>query len=328
MSFRIVDAATGLEQASDRLRQALSEWAGGKAESWGEGGQDGASFSRRDDVYLFVAREEASISIGAALTARDQETLRIDLPRKAPARDRKRVALVIDENDAPFLMVSLDLLRAQGIRDPLKRLTGAPMVKHAAVSGRDYVLIGPLNQPKVADALLALAALSPQFEAHLEKLGAFEEESDEDLYLVSPQVAAAHRVHAKVASALMARLRVAGFQAADLRNGPIRADLAAARADATIAFEIRPDAGVAAFLQALGALALIAPGGGAFRRGLVLPAPREQGGGGLAPFEAACREAGIWVLMYDFKDGAPTLWSHSAPADLPAEVRGLFAERS
>jgi hypothetical protein len=325
MSFRIVDAPAGLEQAIDRLRQALTEWAGGKAETWGEGGQDGASFSRRDDVYLFVAREEASVSIGAALTARDQETLKIELPRRAPARDRKRTALVLDENDAPFLMISIEELRAQGIRDPLKRLTGAAMVKHAAVSGRDYLLIGPLHQPKVADALLALAALSPKFEAHLEKLGAFSEESEEDLYLVSPQVAAAHRVHAKVASALMARLRAAGFQAADLRNGPIRADLCAARADATIAFEIRPDASVAAFLQALGALALIAPGGGSFRRALVLPAAREQLGAALAPFEASFREAGVWVLMYEFKDGAPILWSQVAPTDLPGELRTLFS---
>lgn len=322
MSFHVVDTSAALDQAVHRLRQALTEWAGGGADSWGDETQSGASFSRRDDVYLFVERDEDTIAIGAALTARDRETLRVALPRKAPARDRKRVALVLDENNAPFLMVAAETLREQSIRDPLKRLAGQPLVKRAMVSGRDYVLLGPLTDPKVADAFLALAALSPQFEAHVEKLGGFSEEGD--LYLVSPQVSTAHRVHAKVASALMAKLKQAGFQPAHLSNGPVHADLTAARTDATIAFEIRPDAATAEILQALGALALIAPGGGAFRRALVLPTPREQMHATLAPFESVFREIGVWVLLYDFKDGAVNISSHSAPADLLTDLKTLF----
>jgi hypothetical protein len=321
MSFRIIDTGAALDQAADRLRQALSDWAGG-----GDRWDQGASYSRREDVYLFVVAEAETLAIGAALTGRDQEILRIEIPRREPTRDRKRAALVMGEDDAPFLMVSLDELRRQGLRDPLRRLAGAPLLKRATVANRDYLLIGPLGHAKIADALLSLVALSPAFERHVEKLGALSGEGEEDdLYLVAPSVAGAHRVRAKIGAALLAGLRGAGFQVADIRNPPIKADFAVARADAAIAFEIRPDADLADFLRALGRLTLIAPGGGAFRRALVLPAPRDNLGAALAPFEAAFRELGVWVLMYDFKDGAAQIGTQSAPADLPEDLRALFA---
>jgi hypothetical protein len=321
MSFRIIDTSAALDQAVARLREALSEWAGG-----GDVWADGESYARREDVYLFVIAEAEKIAIGAALTGRDEEILRIELPRKEPTRDRKRAALVVGDGDAPFLMVSLDELRRQGLRDPLRRLAGASLLKRATVANREYLLVGPLSQAKAADALLSLAALSPAFERHVEKLGALAGEGEEDdLYLISARVAGAHRVRAKIGATLLAKLRTAGFQVADIRNGPIKADFAVARADAAIAFEIRPDAALSDFLAALGRLALVAPGGGAFRRALVLPAPRDNLAAATAPFETACREIGVWVLMFDFKDGAAQIWSQTAPADLPEDVRQLFS---
>jgi hypothetical protein len=334
MALRIVDAELQLDQAYETLRKTLTDWAGGHADPWQKDGRDGlreegASFSRRDDVYLFVMRDAKNVSIGAALTEKDQEILRLEIPRREPAKERKRAALAADDANEPYLMASVDELRRQSIRDPFKRLAGAANVKRANVSDRDYVLIGPLTDTHTADALLSLAALSPAFERHVEKLGALAAQSDEheeaDVYKVSSRVAGAHRVHAKIVEALFEKLRGAGFQVADLRNGPIRADFAAARADAAIAFEIRADAELGDFLKALGQLVLIAPGGGAFRRALVLPAPREQVGGALAPFEAAFREIGVWVLMYDFKDGRASIWTQSAPPELPADLRALFS---
>lgn len=328
MSLRIVDAELPLDQAYDLLHKTLAAWAGGKAEPWQSGGEEGASFSTRDDVYLFVMRNAKRVAIGAALTAKDKEIFRIEIPRKAPASDRKRAAIVSGENDELFLMAAAEELRKQGIRDPFKRLAGAPNVKRATVADRDYVLIGPLGENNTADALLSLAALSPLFERHVEQLAALAGQSDAreeaDLYAVSPPVAGARRVHAKVVEALFQTLRKAGFQVAELSNGPLRADFAVARADGAIAFEIRADAELNDFIKALGQLALIAPAGGAFRRALVAPAPQTSLGESLASFEATFRELGVWVLLYDFDHSAINLWTAVAPADLAPDLRKLF----
>jgi hypothetical protein len=329
VSLRIVDADLPLDQAYDLLHKTLAAWAGGKAEPWRHDGDEGASFSTRDDVYLFVMRNAKRLAIGAALTARDKEIFRIEIPRKASASDRKRAAIVTDEASGDlYLMASADELRRQNIREPFRRLAGAPNVKRASVAERDYVLIGPLGEDRTADALLSLAALGPAFEKHVETLAALAGQSDAreetELYAISPRIAGAHRVHAKVVDALFTMLRGVGFQVAELSNGPVRADFAVARADGAIAFEIRADAELNDFLKALGQLALIAPAGGAFRRALVAPAPQTSLGGALAPLEATFRELGVWVLLYDFKDGAVNLWTAAAPADLPPDLRKLF----
>ncbi|MGE3303268.1 MAG: hypothetical protein AB7M12_09160 [Hyphomonadaceae bacterium] len=335
MSLRIVDTEAQLDRAYGVARAMLAQWGEGGGDPWQKNARDGAvieegaSFSRRDDVYLFIIRDGAHVSIGAALTERDRELLRVEIPRAEPAADRQRAALAVDENDQLFLLASADELRRQHIRDPFRRLTGAPQVKRANISERDYVLIGPLSDPRAGDALLALAALHPLFDRHVEMLGKLAGRSDEreeaEVYRISPRVRSAHRVHAKVVEALFEKLRGAGFQVADLRNGPVRADFAVARSDAAVAFEIRADAELSDFLRALGQLVLIAPGGGAFRRALVLPAPREALGAALAPFEAAFRETGVWVLMYDFRDGEAHIWTQIAPPELPGDIRTLFA---
>ena len=329
MSLRIADSERQLDLAYANLQTAFAEWAGGKLDPWRSGAQEeGASFSRRDDVYLFIARSGKAISIGASLTARDQEILRVDVKRREAGTGRKRAVIVADEQEAFFLMISLEELRRQGIRDPFKRLSNAPNVKRATVAERDYVLVGPLADPKTAEAFLALAALTPGFERHIDRIGLLAGQSDAreeaEIYAISTRVATAHRVHAKVIDALFERFHAAGFHVADLSSGTIRADFAVAGPEGAIAFEIRADATLVDFLRAIGQLVLIAPSGGAFRRALVLPAPREALGAAIAPLEAAFREAGLWVLLYDFEAGKARIWTQSAPADLPRELRGLF----
>src|SRR5262249_44751726 len=155
--------------------------------------------------------------------------------------------------------------------------------------------------------------LNPRFEAHVEKLGALAAASDEqderDVYRVSDRVARERRVHSKVVDALFMRLRSAGFQIAELTNGPIHADFAVAGAYRAIAFEIRADAELEDFLKAIGQLVLIAPAGGAFKRCMVLPAPRDALGSALAPFEAALHEVGALVLLYDFQNKDVKFWA-------------------
>lgn len=333
MGLHIVEAELQLEQAFLRLEQTLAAWAGGKGETWQKDGRDGpreegASYSRRDDLYLYTEKNQKTFSVGAALTAKDRALLTLELPRRDPAKDRKRFALAVNETDETFLLVSAEELKRQNIRDPFRRLAGAPHIKRANVSDRDYVMIGPLGDARTADALLSLAALNPRFEEHVEKLGALaglsDEKDDADVYQVSPRVARERRVHTKVVEALFTRLRSAGFQVAELTNGPLMADFAVHRNDVAIAFEIRADAELEDFLKAIGQLTLIAPSGGAFQRCMVLPAPRDPLGGALAPFEAAFREARIFVLLYDFDGKDMKFWAQVVPEGFPAELRKLF----
>jgi hypothetical protein len=333
MGLRIADSEMQLEQAFLQLEKTLTAWAGGRAESWQKDGRDGpreegASYARREDMYLYSEKTPKILSVGAALTAKDRALLTLEIPRREPAKDRKRFAVAFDETDAAYLLISADELKRQNIRDPFKRLAGAPQIKRANVSDRDYVLIGPLTEARSADALLSLAALNPRFEEHVEKLGALaglsDEKDDTDVYQVSQRVARERRVHAKVVDALFARLRAAGFQIAELTNGPLQADFAVHRSDVAIAFEIRADAELEDFLKAIGQLTLIAPAGGAFKRCMVLPAPREALGQALAPFEAAFAEAQIFVLLYDFVEKDVKFWAQVVPQGFPPELRALF----
>ncbi len=338
MTLRIIDAEVQLDQAFGLLRSTLKAWAGGRDEAWQQEGRDGvraegAAYSRREDVYVAVERDERRWTLSVALTEKDQILLEVAIPRRDPARDRKRFAMAWSDGDEPFLLLGVDELRRQGLRDPFRRLAGAPLVKRANVSDRDYVLIGPLKEEGAPDALLSLAALHPRFEALVERLGALAGRSDEadeaEIYTVSPRVARERRVHAKVSAALFQRLRGAGFQIAELKSGVLRADFAAVRGDKALAFEIRADAEIGGGLKALGQLVAVAPAGGAgsgpgFRRSLVLPGPRESLGSALAPFEAAFRELGVLVLLYDFKDGEVFFWAQAVPPDFPNDLRALF----
>lgn len=334
MGLHIIESDLQLEQAFIRIEQTLAAWAGGKGERWQKDGregprEEGTSYARRDDLYLYTEKNPKTLSVGVALTAKDRALLTLELPRREPARDRKRFAVAVSETEETFLLVSADELKRQNIRDPFRRLAGAPQIKRANVSNRDYVMIGPLADSRTADALLSLAMLNPRFEEHVEKLGALaglsDEKDDADVYQVSPRVAREKRVHGKVVEALFGRLRSAGFQIAELTNGPLTADFAVHRDDVAIAFEIRADAELEDFLKAIGQLMLIAPAGGAFRRCMVLPAPRDPLGGALAPFETAFREAQIFVLFYDFDGKDMKFWAQVVPEGFPADLRTLFA---
>jgi len=329
MALKIVDGAEQLQASLDTLEATLTAWADGKADHWQEDGrgaprESGATYARRDDVYLFTHQSPREISVGVALAERDRDLVRISLPRREPSKDRKRAALALDDSGASFLLISVDELKRQSIREPLRRLAGAPQIKRANVADRDYVLLGPLDEPRVAEALLALGGLHPLFEKHVEKLGALAGASDDldeqELYRPSPRVAKQPRLHAKVVHALFEKLHGQGFEVDELKAGPYRADFAMRRRDLSIAFEIRVAAELEDILKSLGQLLLVAPKGSGAQRCIVLPAPREAMGPALDVFQPALEEAASMVLLYDFKDKAFVFWPHLIPAAAPADL--------
>lgn len=330
MPLKLVESEAQLEQAMETLEATLGAWAGGKSDFWQEarGQATGASFAKREDVYLYIHRSAREIEIGAALTEKDRDLVRLALHRREPSRERKRCTLALDEEGKAFVLVSVEELKRQGIRDPLRRLAGAPQIKRASVGGRDYVLLGPLDEIRVAEALLALAGLHPLFEQHVERLGALATASDaleeKELYKPSPRVARQHRVHAKVVQALFELLHGKGFEVEELSNGPYRADFAMRRRDLALAFEIRAEADLEDVLKAIGQLLLVAPKASGFQRCIVLPAPREALGMVLGPFETALAEANALVVMYDYKDKGFVFWPQLIPEGVSAEAARLF----
>lgn len=333
MGLRIVDAELPLNQALDVLEATLLAWADGRCDLWQSDSargpaETGLSFARKEDVYLFIHRRPGDVSVGVALAEKDRDLVCVTLPRGDPARERRRFALAEDEAGESFLLVAVDELQRQGLRDPLTRLAGAPQVKGARVGERDYVLIGPLGDRRVAEALIAVAALHPLYQRHVEKLGALAAESDAldfvELYKISPRVARQHRVHAKVVNALFQRLHGQGFELDDLRQGFARADFAMSRRDLAVAFEVRAAAEAEDLWKSIGQLVFIAPKGSGWRRCLVLPGPRDPLGSVLAPFEAALAEAEILLLMYDLRDGGITFWPHFTPEAFPNDLARAF----
>lgn len=329
MALKIVDNADQLETALETLEATLLSWADGKADHWQEDGRNGpresgSTFARREDVYLFSHLTPREISVGVALSERDRDLVRISLSRKEPAKDRRRAALALDDAGATFLLISVEELKRQSIRDPLRRLAGAPQIKRANVSDRDYVLIGPLEEQRVAEALLALGGLHPLFEKHVEKLGALAGASDElddtELYRPSPRATKLHRLHAKVVHALFEKLHGQGFEVEETKAGSYRADFAMRRRELGVAFEIRVAADLEDLLKSLGQLLLVAPKASGMQRCIVLPAPREPLGGTLSVFEAALEEAATMVLLYDYKDNAFEFWPQIVPAGTAAEL--------
>lgn len=329
MALKIVDDAKQLETAFESLEATLLAWAGGRAEHWQEEGRNGpteagSSFARREDVYIFLHRSQREATVGVALSERDRDLVRISLPRQEPHKHRKSAALALDESGAAFLLIAVDELKRQGIRDPLKRLSGAPQIKRANVADRDYVLVGPLDEVLVAEALLALSALHPLFERHIDKLGALAGASDAlddtELYRPSPRVAKLHRLHGRVVSALFQKLRERGFDKDELRAGSFRADFAMRRRELAIAFEIRVAADLEDILKSIGQLMLVAPKPSGVQRCIVLPTSREALGSSLAVFEPVLQEANAMVLLYDFKDGAFEFWPQIVPTGAPPDL--------
>lgn len=331
MTLRIIDAELQLEHAFEVLEDTLSAWAGGKADIWqklGRGGVslEGASFARRDDVYLFVERSPKDVATGVVLAEKDRPLLRIEIPRREPARDRRRIAAALDDNGEAYLLVSLEELRRQGVREPFRRLAGAAHLKRANVADRDYALIGPLSDPRSADALMALASLAPDFERHVERLGRpTEDHDDADMYRVSAAVQRQHRVEAKIARALLDRFRQAGFEVEELRHGPVRADLAVRRGEVALAALVRADAELDDFLKGLGRLLLVAPESRGWRRLIALPAPRDPIGQALAPFEATFRELRLALVFFDFRTGEAAFALGYEPEGFPPELKAALS---
>ncbi|MGE0829250.1 MAG: hypothetical protein AB7O04_07865 [Hyphomonadaceae bacterium] len=334
MTLRIIDAETALEAAIAKFEDALTAWAGAKSnvwqKDWREGAEaEGASYARREDVYIFVEKQKRDVLIGVSLAERDRDLFRAALPRAAPAADRKRYAIAEDDSDGQsYLLIAADELKRQGIREPFRRLAGVANIKRANVSERDYVLIGPLNDARAADALLSLGGLHPDFERHVERLAALAGESDAReetlLYPVSRQVERMHRAHEKIVAALFQTLHGAGYAIDDVETGLFRADFAMSLGAETLVFEIRADAALEDLIKALGQLTLAAPKAAGLTRILALPAPREQLGAALEPYFSTFEEHAISVLIYDFKDGEARFFLERADTGLSDGARALL----
>ncbi len=334
MSLRIVDESAQLDQAYQALLTSLTTWAGSGAHPWrAQGGlepsADGASFARRDDLHLYLERTTDKIALGVALTEKDRDLLRIEFMRDAPARRKRRVAIAADEAGRFHLLLSVEALADQDIRDPVRRLAGAPLAKRAEIGGRDFILLGPLDTPRIADSLAAVAGLSPNFERHIARLGDLAADEDErmksSLYVVSRNVSRAHKIQRRVIAALHERLSGHGFQIDEARAGVLVADFAMSRGAETLVFEVRGDAEIADLVRGVGQLALAAPRGAALTRIFVLPAPRDGLGDALAPFYPALEELGISVLLYDLRNDAMEFHFDRVDPELAQASRALFA---
>ncbi len=334
MPLRIVDDPAQLDQAYAALKSALTAWAGPGAHAWAaQGGLEpageGASFARRDDVHLYLERTDDRIAIGVALTAHDRDLLRLEFLRDAPARRKRRLAIAVEDDGAFALLISTEALADQDIRDPLKRLAGAPLAKRADIGGRDFVLLAPLGEPRIADALAAVAGLSPHFERHIAQLGDLAAGEDARmktaLYEISPRVARTHKVQRRVVAALHEKLAGAGFQLDEAEAGPLKADFVMSRGAESLVFEIRGDAEIADLVRGLGQLTLVAPKGASLTRVLVLPAPRQDIGQAIAAFYPALDELSVNVLLYDLSDAGMSFHFDRVDATLPRETRALFA---
>lgn len=331
MALRIIEDPAELDAAYAALSASWAAWA--PPQRWSardalEPAGEGASFARRDDVHLFLERTNDKIALGAALTERDQSLLRVEFMRDAPARRKRRVAIAIDEAGKFHLLLSSEFLTEQDIRDPVRRLAGAPLAKRAEIGGRDYVLLGPFDAPRIADGFLAVAGLSPTFARHIAKLGALAADEDErmetSLYEISRNVARAHKVQRRVVAALHEALSLKGYRLDEAEAGPLKADFAMTLGAETLAFEIRGDAEIADLVRGVGQLALAAPRGAGLTRFFVLPAPRDDARA-LTPFMPAFEELAVSVLFYDVRDDQVSFVFHRADPDLPAATRALFA---
>jgi hypothetical protein len=323
MTLRIIDAPDQLDAAFAQLEATLAAWAGGRADAWRQGHGRGVSYAKGMDVYLYVEAHEGAHIIGAALSERDRDVLRFETSRKEPARNRRSLVAAANTSGDMFLLFAIEALKAQGLRDVFRRLAGAAAIKRANLADRDYVLVGPLADPKTADALLALAALHPKVEDHIEKSAGRgqDEAEDSDLYAASRQVARQHRAPAKARRALFERLTGLGYVLETVELGALTADLAMSRGEDTVVFEIRAEAEVEDLQKALGHLSLIAPRALGIDRVLVLPAPAAAIGASLDPYKQAFEEMGVSLVFYDFKGGEIGFHLELADAALKSDVR-------
>jgi hypothetical protein len=332
MSLRIVDDPAQFDAALAALQSGLKTWAGGAVQAWRaqsalEHAREGESYARRDDLHLYVETTFDKAMIGVALTERDEDLLRLDFMREAPARRKRRLAIAAAEGGEFYLLIGVDLLADQEIRDPAKRLPAAAGVRRAELGGRDYLLYGPLSEPRVADALQATAGLSPRFERHIARLGALLADEDDvmegaSLYPIRREIARAHKIERRIVAALHERLSAASYRFDAAGAGPIKADFAMSRGADKLAFEVRGHAEIADLVRGVGQLALVAAHGRA--RILVLPAPLAGADGVLTSFAPALNELSISVLFYALEHDELRFMLHHADPALSAEARAAL----
>jgi hypothetical protein len=307
MTLRIIDQADRLDAAVARLEAGLLAWAGDVADMWRDrAGGYGTSYARAEAVYLFLERDDRDVHIGAALSDGDRPLVSLRFDRREPARRREHWALAEDETGAVSLMIATAALERQNVRDALPRLAGAAQIKRAQLGHRDFVLIGPLGTARDGEALALLAALHPEA---LRAIGAEDADGASlgQLYRAAKGVRREHKVAAKAATAVQARLTGTGFVPDHIEVGPLSADLAFSRDDERIAVEILGQTDAGAIALAVGRLAMIAPRAAGIDRILVLPEPELDGDAALSAFEGAFTELALAVVLVGFDRGSTRL---------------------
>jgi hypothetical protein len=201
-------------------------------------------------------------------------------------------------------------------------MAGHAFAKRARVGGRDYLMLGPLTEPGAVDALLALAALHPAFEAHLDRLARIDAPAPTHLWRISDGVARLHRSAERAVFAAAQALRRADFTIEAPPEGPFGIEMAARRGDAAIAICAVREASSCAVAERAGALCLAAPTSAGFVRALLVPAPRESDDRTLAALADALADMDVSLVRFDVRDEAVTL-SPVGPA--PAIVALLAA---
>jgi hypothetical protein len=312
INLRIIDADLQLDQAFDAFERTLKSWAGGRAGEWRTDGprgvaEEGATYARRDDVYLFVSMTDEAAHIGIALMPSDRSVLDIGLPRRGPGRDRRRAALASDDEGRLYLLAAEEALRLQGVREPFRRMAGHAFAKRARVGGRDYLMLGPLTDPGAVDALLAVAALHPAFEAHLDRLARIDAPASADLWRASDGVARLHRGAERAVFAAAQALRRANFILEPPLESPFGIDLSARRGEAAIAICAVREPSACAIAERAGALCLAAPTSAGYVRALLAPAAREPEDRTLLALADALADMEVSLVRYDIRDDAMTL---------------------
>ncbi|MDX2236794.1 MAG: hypothetical protein NW203_04440 [Hyphomonadaceae bacterium] len=288
MPVRIVSDGGHVEAIADAFARAAAHWAGGRSETWTIGETHGEGFVRDDDLYLFVERSVEAIAFGAARRDDDRDILRVIFARAAPDARRDDVALAWDDADADaYLLMSLDALARQGVADPLRRLAGAAPVKRADIAGDAFAAIGPLDKPRGAEGLAALARLSC---AAARAAGA---------PLYAPAAARALRLRDRALAEVSGRLAHLGYFAAAAAPAPFGPDIAVQRGGVTLSIAAPRALHPHAVAAAMSAAVVGAPIAGQGVRILAAPAPAQDDGGAFNALRPAFEAMRLSLMFYD-----------------------------
>lgn len=310
MGYRILAGGDQRDAVLDDFARAAAHWAGAPAQAWRLiDGARGRSFARGGDFYIYLEQSDAGSALGVARARDDCDVLRIALDHDAQSDAADDAALLWDDEDADaFLVLSETWLLQSGIADPFVRAAGSALIKRADIGARRFLMLGPLDKPRAADALIAIGGLKASAES-------------DTLYPVGHGVERTHRARDQALSHLAERLEAAGYKRDAASAAGLSAELALSLEAQTLVFAAPRRLTATAIAAALGSFAIYAPREAGCVRILTLPGPHLDDGGALEPFLPALQELSVSVLFYDFAADGPRYWFAAADETLSTHVR-------